>query len=152
MKLESSQNAFREIRKSMIKKGITIYSDIGKNEGKHRLFKTSEGLYWALFKKAYYCTFNREFRDYAEINTSGMGDSINMPELEEALRINAMLLYIYPDGKIYEIHPKVIKHIKLCREQECQRAEKMADYGNSIQIYHEQTYSFPLCLMQRFNP
>ena len=84
------------------------------HEGKHYLIKTTSGThYYMLYKRDFYHTFGKEFKIGNQ-----WGESINLDYLNLALRLNInMFLFVYADGKIYEISPEAYARFSFNRTQ-----------------------------------
>lgn len=87
--------------------------------------------YYILYKEEFYHSGDYEFN-----KSEGYWESINKEALERALKLNThRLLFVRPDGKIYEISPRIVKEMGNERTQE----------GGEI------TISFPINELMRWN-
>ena len=154
MKLQTKEAAFRYVINKLEDQGYRINHVQEYNKTRHRLYYTKKGLFYVVFKREFFLTFSKQFPVFAEQNPTGYGESINKYFLEIALAKDAVLLFVYSDGKIYKCYPKTIKTIceknNLIRIQEKMNAYKLMDYSGKKEYQQEITYSFPLFLLERF--
>lgn len=152
--LETKEAAFVYVCKYLEEHGHKIRSVQNYNLGRHRLIQTNKGIYYMIFKREFFYSFKKQFPQWSKQNPTGYGESINMTFLNMALAKGATLLFIYPDKKIYKIYPNVVKNVceknNLTREQEKINKYNRMNFSGSTKSIKEITYSFPLCLLERF--
>lgn len=131
------------------------------NKGRH-FFIEAENVsgdrfsFYMLFKKDTFHSFNFEFKDFIESNPEfrGHGESINVEFLQVAVNKNALLCFVYEDGRIYFTYPKQIKVFceknNLVRTQDRNNTYKTENYSGTVQVVQERTYSFPFMFLQNF--
>jgi hypothetical protein len=148
--------------KDLLRQGYKVKMVTPLNKGRHLLIEYqkhgSERYYYfyAIFKHTFMHSFNQLFKHFVDSypEFEGQGESINVEFLEYARRREATLLFIYPDGSIYQIESNLVKNFcmknDLVRTQE-RRNEYLIEYGNgSVEVVNETTYTFPIKLMSRF--
>ena len=150
--------------KHLKKNNIQILNVTKVNMGKHVIFKKENQNFYLLYKREALHSFKNLHQEYTNKPNShrGYGETINQEYLKYALRLDALLLYVYEsdpfnkkeEDKIYYIHPKAIKSFcednKLIRRHEKPTSEQIPK-SQSIQTMYETTYDFPIQLLQRFN-
>lgn len=99
--VETAEAAYHQVIEHMQKNGHTIIATNETNFSRYRIMTTNKGRYLVMFKKEFFRNFGREFARFGE---TGLGDSINIKGLKEAVISGAMnLIFIYPNGAIYTI-------------------------------------------------
>ena len=148
--------------KGILKQGYKISMVTPWNKGRHLLIQYQKFgnnnyyYFYCLFKHTTFHSFNNEFKNFVTSfpEFEGHGESINIEFLEYAKNREAMLLYIYPDGKIYSIESKLVYNFcyknNLIRTQD-RRNEYIEAYSNgSSMVVQEKEAVFPIKLMARF--
>ena len=155
--------AFDHVKKVLVDKGYRIKMVSAVNNGRHLLIEafTSKNpnvyiYFYCLYKHTFVHSFNQMFPAFVKKYPSlaGQGESINVEYAEYARRRDAMLLFVYESGKIYCVSAVAI--IKICTEAKLKRVQERRNeykiqYGDGeTQIVNEETYTFPIKLMERF--
>lgn len=109
-----------------------IFSVKNVNENKHTIISSNLGDFFVLFKRDFFLSFGKIF------SNRSVGESINSEALMFADKNKSILLFVYPDGKVYSISSSLFK--KLAEDNEWIRQTK-AD---------EKTYSIPLKYLTRW--
>ena len=153
---------------------------VNRNKFGHAFITTDqENFYW-LFKKDFFHSFTYEFPDYVlKPNTfRGAGESINLEYMKFAMDNNATLLFcyehlpraiyspsrakllkalesIYPNANLSYSPPIALlklycDYYGLKRTQDRENTYKVNDFMNGTVLVKEQTYSFPVYLIERF--
>jgi len=113
-------------------------------------------VFYCVYHRDFFLTFGSQFYEFSSKfeDFSKLGESINLECLEVAVSLNAMLLFIYPDGVIYEIPAILFKRFaekyNLIRGQERSNLYKKADFSGDVKCVHEITCSVPINLMRKF--
>lgn len=134
MKLNIPSDGYKIVLNQLEKQGDRVLMAISySNKYGHRIVQTKENKrYYIIFKKEMYKTFGDEFE-----TNEGFGESINKEFLENSLRkLCDMILYVYDNGLIYAISPRLVKRIGKVRLQ-----------NNGT----ETTYSFPAKFLIRWD-
>ena len=85
--------------------------------------------YLVLFKRDFFMKFGEMFKDRGE---TGLGESVNLDALKIAIsRDFKKIVFVYEDGRIYEIEPKTIPTEGVGYKRETM-AESKACYSFSI--------------------
>lgn len=133
------------------------------NHGRHLLIQAKKDgqdkflYFYCLFKHTTLHSFNNLAKDFVNSfpEFEGHGESINLEFLEYARRRESTLLYIYPDGKIYEVESNAVYKFShnngLVREQG-RINEYLEDHDGKLLsvLKNEQTAFFPVKLMARY--
>lgn len=126
------------------------------NRSRHILMlpeKSSCMRYYVIYKKAFISKFNELFPTFVGKNPEyrGLGESINADILDSLMGSIDRVLYVYPDGKIYEIYPALIW--RFCRKHGLERVQdKQNSYNQGfgkMEEVQEKTYCFPIRLLTR---
>ena len=98
-------------------------------------------------------TFNNYFPTFIfhNPNLRGVAESINEEWLEKAIKLDAILLFIHPDAKVYWTYPMMVKKLRLVRTQEAANIYNSADYSGQETIINEVTYHVPVKLLKRYD-
>ena len=90
---------------------------------------------------------------------NGAGESVNVDVLESAMENNQLLLFVYPDGKVYVVNPSRIFDVHLdakkfyplglFRSQDKVNDYEIAYSNGGVLNIHEMTCSFPVKLLER---
>lgn len=123
------------------------------NKNRHLLINTKIGNFYCLYKRELFHSFQQKFPEFIFKNPLGLnlanleGESINKEFLDIAIEKDAILLYIYPDRKIYKAYPAQLKRIaekcNLIRTQDRHNTYKMSNFTDQHTLVQEITYSFP---------
>jgi hypothetical protein len=127
------KNLFQEM------KGLFSVDSLGQGKRKEHfeIFSKNE-IYYCLYKRAFFYKFGKIFRNK---NLTGVGESVNTDVLAYIIQWAIdWILFIYPDGKVYQIKPKEFQEFT----QEY-RTIRLTEDG-------EYTASIPIRLLKRFNP
>jgi hypothetical protein len=165
MNLVNGFVAFRYARITLEKRYKTIFEWIPKNKKRHLLLRNvGHGLnFYCLYKKDFFQSFNSRCPGFVKIHPelSGLGESINESNFQDALNHNATLIYIYPDGSIYGVHTKLIdkffsllpEYIKneMIRTQDKTNFYKASDGSGQYNAVLEQERVFPIKWLERLN-
>ena len=118
-----------------------------KNHKRHLILYLKDGRrFYVLFKHEMIHSFNYLAKDLLKRfpELGGFGESINVEYLMLAKNLGCQLVYIYEDGKIYEINPKTVMSISIIREQN--KENKYIEDGLHI-VKNEREYVFPIKLL-----
>ena len=98
-------------------------------------------------------TFNNYFPTFIfhNPNLRGVAESINEEWLEKAIKLDAILLFIHPDAKVYWAYPMMVKKLRLVRTQDAANIYNSADYSGQETIINEVTYHVPVKLLKRYD-
>jgi len=154
--------AFEYVKKLLRAKGYAIRMLSYKSNGRHLIIEGIDSkehyqYFYCIYKHEFIHSFNELFPEFVSKHTeyAGYAESINIEYLEYARVREAILLYIYPDCKVYSIDSNflnnfVIEH-GLLREQTKQNEYDVA-YGNGLtEVVHEKVNMFPIKLLNRYN-
>jgi hypothetical protein len=130
--------------------GMIDHIDL-KNRDRHMVLYLKDG-------RRFYCLFKREFihsfNDYAKSllnlypDLRGHGESINVQWCRWASMNNCILLYVYEDGSIYQINPKIVTNVSVIHTQ---KQDNSYIIQNKREIINEEEYWFPVKLLMPFN-
>lgn len=167
MIISNLDSAFKHAQNTLRKSYVhNWFQRIPKNKGRHLLLKSCDPKipnFYVLFKNDFFHLFNEFCPEFVKDNPScrGLGESINEESLNEALRNNAYLLYVYPNGSIYGIHPKMIykswsdlppiQKSELLRKQKKSNEYRLRDGSGMIAKIFELEFLFPIKWLERLN-
>lgn len=164
MMLINHSVAFDYVKKLLPSKGYRVKMVSPVNKGRHLLIECSNvktpdvyQYFYVLYKHTFVHSFNEMFPEFVSKYPSlaGQGESINVEFAEYARRRDAILLFVYESGAVYSIYANAL--IKICTDAKLQRIQSRRNeykiqYGDGeTQIVNEETYTFPIKLMERFN-
>lgn len=118
------------------------------------MLQTLQGnTYYCLFKREYFQMFNNYYPEFVihHPNLRGVAESINEECLDFAIKLDAILLFIHPDGRVYQIYPMTVKKLGLVRVQNEPNVYKKDDYTGEQEAVNEKTYHVPVKLLKRFD-
>lgn len=162
--------------RSKFAKGVLIAD---RNKFGHAFIKTQSGSFYWLFKKDFFHSFQYEFPNYSKQvgALKGLGESINNEYLKFCLNNRCILLFSYENqeraiytpskqklvGILGTLMPEAdldipavallkifCDYYNLKRTQDRQNTYKLDNYSESEVVVNEQTYSFPVELLERF--
>lgn len=138
--LTDASLGFAFVRERVEKQEGLIGLPIFLNGYRHMVLKTKkENIYYCLFKREYFNSFNAFFQEYLDVHPEhkGIAESINKEFLAIALSYHATLLFVHQDGRIYTIPAETVRELGLVREQK-----------SGV----EKTYHVPIRMLERYNP
>ena len=101
MDIQNGEAAWINVSYHLAKEGHKFLSTQEINNGRYRILKTDRDVYLVMFKRDFFRSFNKYFRDEG---ATGLGETVNMENLKEAVSKGAMkVLFIYPNCHIYSI-------------------------------------------------
>jgi hypothetical protein len=152
--IQCQDSAFREFFIELKRRKLNPFPKNSYNHGRHRLITTDTEKYYVIYKRAFFNTFEKQFKGIYEQYPflTGKGESINKEALEVALRNQVdAVVFIHPEG-IYSIYPMIIK--SFCEKNELIRTQDKTNYYKGLngtrETTKETTYSFPKKLMGIF--
>jgi len=160
MNLISADNAFRLVGVRLFKQFGVVFNVRRFNFGRHAFFSVDDPdipSFYVLFKKCFFREFNSFFRVFVSENPSfeGEGESVNEDFLDLAISLgSSFFLFVYPSGEVFSVPVLLVK--KFCdkfglrRVQEVVNAYKCGDGVGGVVSVHEFTYSFPVCLFEKW--
>lgn len=154
MNFPDNSSAFHYLVKLVNGKEGLIGFPASFNKGRHMLLETLMGnKYYCLFKREYFQTFNNYYPEFVihHPNLRGVAESINEEWLDLAIKFDAVLLFIHPDGRVYQIYPMTIKKLGLVRVQNEPNIYKKEDYTGEQEVVNEKTYHVPVKLLKRYD-
>ena len=144
MIFETMGSALKNVFVSLKKVHRCYYVGSLHKRGKHVLLKPDNGkspVYYMLFKREFFLSFSKQFKDFTSKNKSlmGYGESINSECLDYAIKNGAdRVMFTYQSGVIYYTYPNMIK--RFCEKNNLVRVQEETG---------EKTYSFPLKVLDR---
>jgi len=152
-----------------------VKSVVRTNKDRHMLIKCFSGYddierrFYILYKKECFMTFSDKFNMFVKENKDyeGFGESINKEWLDLAVlnsitgvaeksmlvEIEMSLIFIYPDGSMFEIHPKAFEKFAeengLVRVQDKFNELSKEDYYGGTSWIQESTYHIPISLLRK---
>lgn len=129
------------------------------NKGRHLLLRGGREApnYYVLYKKDFFNSYNEFGGEILVVHPEfmGLGESINESCLGVALHYKAVLLFIYPDGKVYCIHSETLwnlsrRYPSMLHVQKRSNVYKVPDFQKGRDVVHERVILFPLKLMELF--
>lgn len=158
MKFKNKNAGMNWFKNQLESQGYQIINTQFYNHDRHELITVKKDdkteRFYCLFKRDFFFTFHKQFPKWSKDNPTGYGESINKKYLDIAISHDAVLVFMYEDGKIYKIYPMIIKNIcgknKLIRSQDKTNSYNKLDYSGTSKFINEVTYSFPICLLKRF--
>jgi hypothetical protein len=150
-----------------------------KNKFHHTLIGSKNKNYYLLYKKDFFNSFSQIFKEYANTEYAGVGETINREYMQFALNHNAELIFCYEKSPcIYycadsiKLSKEINRHLgtdsnysevlgtkllklycefhNLVRVQDKTNEYKIDNYSESKIQVNEQTYSFPVKILKRF--
>ena len=154
MNLPDEDSAFHYLAKLVNQKEGLVGNPLSFNRGRHMVLQTLQGNnYYCLFKREFFMTFGDHFPTFIfhNPNLRGVAESINDEWLEKAIKLDAILLFIHPDAKVYWAYPMMVKKLGLVRKQESANVYNSADYSGQETVINEVTYHVPVKLLKRYD-
>jgi len=157
---ENHSVGFYQFQKILQAKGYFIQDTTLLNKSRHMLIRAMKNgqleTFYCLFKHEFFHSFNLQFAHYIKLNPerAGQGESINIEYCKKAIEHDAILIYIYPDKRIYKIYPKFIdlycKKNNLIRQQNKSNEYLKKDYTKEKEPIQEEEYVFPVSFLMRW--
>ena len=92
---------YMKVVKLLQKRGYTIEETIEINNGRYIICKTDKGNFLIVYKREFYFTFGREFKNEG---ASGIGETINRDDLVTANSVGVdNIIFVYENGDVYYI-------------------------------------------------
>lgn len=120
-----------------------------KNRGRHLVIYLKNGdVYYCLFKREFIHSFTYHAKDLLNKfpDLAGHGESINLEWCMWAYKNNAVLIYIYEDGRTYKIYPKVVMNLSMIHEQK--QVNTYIEQNSKIER-NEKEYWFPCKILEQ---
>jgi hypothetical protein len=119
-----------------------------RNHKRHLVLYLKDGRrYYVLFKHEMIHSFNYLAKSLIDKypDLQGYGESINVEFCMLAKNKGCQLVYIYEDGKVYEINPRTVQAISIVREQN--KENSYIEHGLAI-VKNEREHIFPVKILQ----
>lgn len=136
MNIKNINSAVQYVAKALTQASNEYYIIDKRHRGRHFILRASHAnkpSFYALYKKRYFLSFNKQFGEFCALNPDlrGYAESINSEALDTAMQYD-YVLFFHKDGRMYVTSPSLIKDLGLVR------------YTKS----GERTYSIPLKLLK----
>ena len=166
MDLRNHVNAFRYVMEVLPSLGfrnlqLRNVTNLRDNKSYHCIIRHDKGVFYCLFKRDFFMTYPQKYKLFLDAfpDLNGAGESVNVDVLDGAMENNQLLLFVYPDGKIYIVSPSKIfdTHLDakkyypdgLYRSQDKSNDYKVAYSNGQIININECTCSFPIKILSR---
>src|SRR3990167_11157301 len=112
MDLRNHVNAFRYVMEVLPSLGfrnlqLRNVTNLRDNKSYHCIIRHDKGVFYCLFKRDFFMTYPQKYKLFLDAfpDLNGAGESVNVDVLDGAMENNQLLLFVYPDGKIYIVSP-----------------------------------------------
>lgn len=121
------------------------------NFGRHFVVDTDRGRFYVVFKREFFHSFASQFPHFSSHPMySAMGESLNKECLNVAIRRSAVLVFVYPSGRIYRVFPALFK--RFAEGNGLYRVQSRGFFDKKLgKKVYETTLSIPLTLLDRFD-
>src|SRR3990167_10063593 len=152
--LPDNDSAFHYLAKMVNEKEGLINNPTSFNKDRHMLLETLFGnKYYCLFKREYFNMFNNYYPEFVlhHPNLRGVAESINEEWLDLAIKLDTILLFVHPDGRVYQIYPMTVKKLGLVRIQNEPNVYRKDDFSGEQEAMNEKTYNIPVKLLKKYD-
>jgi len=164
MDFGNCDNAFRATNIFLCKRYGQSFFMKEFNNGRHRLLYNSSKtlMFYLVFKREFIQSFNSMCPNLvlSKPMFSGLGESLNYEYVKRAFNLDANILFVYPNGDVYNIHSETLvsfynKLSKICKSevlrlQKIENVKSKVDGSGELDFVNEETLVFPIKLLERF--